>query len=77
MRVLIIVAGVVVLLAVIGALVWFFILSPKNQAATTSSGLTEIPEPSPLPKNTGGGFGNLPQATGSGQSTASATPSAR
>lgn len=78
LRVVIIIVGVVALVAIIAALVWFFVLSPKSsQAPNTQSGpTTDVIEPSPLPKVTQGGFGDLPQSTASSQATKSATPSA-
>ncbi|GEM_PF-5589546 len=77
LKVVIIIVGIVALVAIIAALVWFFVLSPKsNQATKTQSGQTDVIEPSPLPKVTQGGFGDLPQSTASSQATKSATPAA-
>ncbi|MDO8487258.1 MAG: hypothetical protein Q7S45_03120 [Candidatus Curtissbacteria bacterium] len=78
LRVVIIIAGVLALVIIIAALMWFFVLKPKsNQAVNVQgSGQTDVIEPSPLPKVTQGGFGDLPQSTASSQATKSATPSA-
>ncbi len=76
LRIILIAVGVLILVILIGALLWFFVLKPKpaaNGAQTTSS--TDVTEPSPPKKSTQGGFADLPQATApAAQSTTSATP---
>lgn len=79
LRVVIIIAGVLVLVVIIAALLWFFVLAPKSSqpANIQGAGQTEVIEPSPLPKVTRGGFGDLPSSTASSQATKSAAPSGR
>lgn len=67
--------GVMVLIALIAFLVWFFVINKSNKAAKTENGQDiTIDEPSPLPKRTQGGFGTLPQL--SSGTTLNASPSA-
>ena len=81
LRIVAIIAGILVLLGAIGALVWFFVIgrAPK-QPTQTEAQIQEtqavVEEPTPLPKRTEGGFGTLPglQSTNSAQV---ATPSAQ
>ena len=77
LKLIAIIAGILVLVAIIGVLVWFFVINGKsNQAASTQNTGTNVTEQLPLPKIDKGGFGDLPQATASAQATGSATPSA-
>lgn len=67
LKLILIVLGLLVLLATVGGLLWFFVLGKRIQEATK----TENPEdsvaveeePSPITKRTTGGFGELPSAT--------------
>lgn len=75
LRIIAIIVGALVLIAIAGALLWFFVFRPMtNKAAKTQSNeaAAELNEPPPVPKNTQGGFGELPQATAPASSTQSA-----
>lgn len=81
LRLVAIIAGVLVLLGAIAALVWFFVLGRSSQQPTQTQATTQetqavVEEATPLPKRTEGGFGTLPglQSTNSAQV---ATPSAQ
>ena len=74
LRMFAIIAGVLVLLAVIGALVYIFVFAKKPEAATTTSTNQAIEEPSPTPARAGPGFGDLKETPN--QATRSATLSA-
>jgi hypothetical protein len=81
LRLVAIIAGALVLLGAIGALVWFFVLGRSSQQPTQSESQVQqtqavVEEPTPMPKRTEGGFGTLPglQSTNSAQP---ATPSAQ
>lgn len=72
LRTLAIGGGIVVLLGIIGAVVWFFVLGNKPQPATKVDTTQQlIEEPPPLPKRTGGGFAELPPATTSAREATS------
>ena len=60
-----IVVAVLVLLALIVAVIWFFVLGKKGkEPVKTQAGEEQlIEEPSPVAKPTGGGFAELPEAT--------------
>lgn len=81
LRLVAILAGILVLLGAIGALVWFFVLGRSSQQPTQTQATTQetqavVEEATPLPRRTEGGFGTLPglQSTSSAQV---ATPSAQ
>lgn len=79
LRLVAIIAGILVLLGAIGALVWFFVLGRASKQPTQSQvqqTQAVVDQPTPLPKRTGGGFGTLPglQSTSAAQT---ATPSAQ
>lgn len=66
---ILLVVAFIALLAIIGAVVYFFVL-PKlkgNSAKTQTSTDVQIEEPSPPPPKTGSGFGDIPQSTESAQ----------
>lgn len=77
-RKILIIVGILLLVAILGAIVWLFIVGrSREQPAKTQS--QEVPpgqEPSlaPIPKRTTGGFADLPAATRESQATASASP---
>lgn len=63
-KLILIILGVMVLIALIAFLVWFFVINKSNKAAKTENDQDiTIDEPSPLPKRTQGGFGTLPQSS--------------
>jgi len=81
LRLVAIIAGVLVLLGAIAALIWFFVLGRTSSQPTQAQTPTQetqavVDVPTPLPKRTEGGFGTLPglQSTNSAQV---ATPSAQ
>ncbi len=63
-KMLIILIALIVLVAIIGAVVYFVVL-PKAKTGTKPTTDTQVDEPSPSPTRTDGGFGTLPEASGS------------
>lgn len=77
-RKILIIVGIFLLVAILGAIVWLFIVgrSREQPAKTQSQEVSPGQEPSqpPIPKRTAGGFADLPAATRESQATASASP---
>ena len=74
LRLIAIVAAVLVLLALVFALIWFFVLGKKpKENAKTSAQTTPVEEPSPVPASPKSGFADLSQATA--EATPQAAPS--
>lgn len=77
-RKILIIVGILLLVAILGAIVWLFIVgrSREQPAKTQSQEVSTSQEPSqpPIPKRTTGGFADLPAATRESQATASASP---
>lgn len=69
-----IVVGIVLLIAIIVVVAWFFVLGKKTQEPVRTEAISEVDEPSPLPKRTNGGFGELPPATSEASPSAFPTP---
>lgn len=65
MRIILIIVGFIVLIALIGVAVWLFILPrmQNNQSNKITTEETPIEAPSPPPPRTTGGFSDLPSAT--------------
>lgn len=61
--------AVIVLLAIIGAVVYFFVLPNLKGATSKTQTSTDVvvEDPSPPPPNTGNGFGDIPESTTSVQ----------
>lgn len=74
LRIVMIIAGVLILAAGIAAFVWFFVLNKKPGPATKTevSEEAQIEEPPQIEKRKSGGFSELPPAT---QEAAESTPS--
>lgn len=77
MRMVIIIVGVLLLVVLIGALVWFFVLSKNRQSLSSNKNQNPdatVEAPSPPPLRTSGGFSEIPPATGgASQATPGAT----
>lgn len=75
LKIILIIAAALVLIATIAALVWFFILNKKgNESVKTELTQEQVEEPSPPAKRTTGGFGELPPATPEATQAASPSP---
>lgn len=68
-KMIIIIFAVVMFLAIIGAVVYFFVLPglKSNAAKNQTSTDVQVEEPSSPPPNTGTGFGDIPDSTESAQ----------
>lgn len=66
-KLLLVIPIVLILVGIIGAVVYFFVLPKNKTGAKTTGADVQVEEPSPTPARTGAGFGDL-------QSTGSATP---
>lgn len=77
-RKILIIVGILLLVAILGAIVWLFIVGRSRNlpTKTQSQEVTVSQEPSlpPIPKRTTGGFADLPTATRESQATPSASP---
>lgn len=77
-RKILIIVGLLLLVGILGAIVWLFIVGRSRNlpTKTQSQEVTVSQEPSlpPIPKRTTGGFADLPTATRESQATASASP---
>jgi len=76
LRIIAIVLAVLVLVALIAGVFWFFVLGKRGQepVKTQSAPEEQVEEPSSPPKRTNGGFGDLPQATSEATPAATPTP---
>lgn len=68
-KLIIMVLAVIVLISIIGAVLWFFVLPKTKTAATkTEDTSTQVQEePSAPPQRTEGGFGQIPESTAPAQ----------
>lgn len=75
-KLLVIIVAILILIGIVAALAWFFILNKPQTAQTVKTENTqELIEPTPTPQAPStGGFGNLPQATDSVQASESGQP---
>lgn len=75
-KIIAIIVAVLVLIGIIVALVWFFVLGKqKKEPVKTDQDQVIQEEPSPSPARTDAGFGNLSQATPSAPPPVTPTPS--
>ncbi len=72
-KLIVILIAVLILIGIVAAVAWFFILNKPQTTAQNvkTQNVQETIEPTPLPQTPTNGFGNLPQATDSGQASAS------
>lgn len=62
-KIFVIIIGLLVLITIIAALVWFFVLNKSSQTVTTSENFIAIEEPVIPSPATNGGFSDIPEAT--------------
>lgn len=67
MKVIIIIVAVLLLAGIIAAVVFLFVLPKTSSKTATSVDQTVVNEPTAPPQRTDGGFGQLPQSTGSSE----------
>ncbi len=70
-----IILGVLALLAIIGGLVWFFVINKGSNETVSTTQQNVIEEPSPAVQNPQAGFNQIPQATDQASPQNSAPPS--
>jgi len=73
MKLIAILIAVLILIGIVAAVAWFFILNKKqvNTQSAKTQNVQETTEPTPSPQNPTDRFGNLPQATESVQASES------
>ncbi|OGD96518.1 hypothetical protein A3F02_00680 [Candidatus Curtissbacteria bacterium RIFCSPHIGHO2_12_FULL_38_9b] len=75
MRLIAIVTAAVLLLAIIAAIVWFFVLGKKGEPVKTEVDINQqVEEPPLIPKRINDGFGDLPEATSEATTPAELSP---
>lgn len=63
-KLFVIIIAVLVLIAIVGAVAWFFVLQkPQTPQSAKTQDIQQVIEPTPTPQLPTGGFGQLPQAT--------------
>lgn len=75
MKIVLVFLAILALVGIIAAVIYFFVLPMvKKQESTTDTADTMVEEPSPPAQRTEGGFGQLPESTGSAQDSPTASP---